>query len=301
MRRGINRFACEQKIMTQPISKPVSVVGSSAKVLSPSYLTYLKRVDDLVLEGGETCEVWELEAPQDHACLSDWARRFRQCYCPDELLEPLVEGTGKSKSQYLLEFVLPDKSQPPGPGIRSGDFAELLIADFVQFMLKYWVPREKYAEKGTRNESVKGVDIIGFKFQQPGSPHPDDEMLTFEVKAKLRADKYEGHLQDAVNDSAKDYLRAGQTLAAMKRRFLLRKDKNAASAVQRFQNLADNPYRLLSGAAAVLSDGACDDGGLSKTSVIEHNNSKNLRLIVVKGKGLMDFAHALYQRAADEA
>ena len=69
------------------------------------------------------------------------------------------------------------------------------------------------------------------------------------VKAQLRGDKYDERLQVAVDDSAKDYLRAAETLAAMKRRFLNKEDRDAMKVVQRFQNAADQPYRLLSGAA----------------------------------------------------
>lgn len=267
----------------------------------PAYLRHLKPVDDLTLATGERCQVWELEVPKDDACLSEWASRFRQCYCPDSQLDLLREGTGKARAGYLLELVFPDQSKAPGPGVRSGDFAELLIADFVQFLLGYWVPRDKYAEKGSRNESVKGVDIVGFKLRDEDQHHPADEMLTFEVKAQLRGGKYDDRLQVAVDDSAKDYLRAGQTLAAMKRTFLNNGNLRAMKVVQRFQNAADRPYLLLSGAAAVLSDEAFDAAGLSTTSTAKHNNAKGLQLVVVKGEGLMDLAHSLYQRAADEA
>jgi hypothetical protein len=268
---------------------------------SPAYLTHLTAVEDLTLITGESCEVWELEVPTAAACLSEWASRFRQTYCPDSQLDLLRDGTGKSRAQYLLDLVFPDRSTPPGPGVRSGDFAELLIADFIEFLHGYWVPRSKYGEKGSRNESVKGVDIVGFKCRDAAQPQPSDEMLTFEVKAQLSGGKYEERLQVAVKDSAKDYLRAGETLAAMKRRMLNAGEGHAVQVVQRFQSPADRPYKLISGAAAVLSDDAFNAEKLQATSVAEHNNAKNLKLVVVRGRGLMALAHALYQQAADEA
>lgn len=287
--------------MTVMTADKATSAKSGAPAAPPTYLRHLTRVDELTLAAGEKCQVWELKVPQDEACLSEWASRFRQCYCPDSQLDLLREGTGKSRAEYLLELVFPDQSKAPGPGVRSGDFAELLIADFVEFLLGYWVPRDKYAEKGSRNESVKGVDIVGFKVRHEDQHHPDDEMLTFEVKAKLRGDKYDGRLQVAVNDSAKDYLRAAETLATMKRKFLNKDDLRAVKVVQRFQDAADRPYLLLSGAAAVLSDEVFDAAELSATSTAKHNNAKSLKLVVIKGQGLMDLAHALYQRAADEA
>jgi len=287
--------------MTTSTADNATKAKSGTTGAQPTYLSHLKPVDELALATGERCQVWELEVPQDDACLSEWATRFRQCYCPDGQLDLLREGTDKTRAQYLLELVFPDQTKAPGPGVRSGDFAELLIADFVEFLLGYWVPRDKYAEKGSRNESVKGVDIVGFRWRQDDQHHPDDEMLTFEVKAQLRGDKYDKRLQVAVDDSAKDYLRAAETLAAMKRRFLNKDERGAMKVVQRFQNAADRPYLLLSGAAAVLSDDAFDPAGLSTTSTAQHNNARGLQLVVVRGKGLMDLAHALYQRAADEA
>lgn len=269
--------------------------------MMPAYLRYLKAAGELTLKTGEICEVLELEIPGDEACLSDWARRFRQNYCPDSQLDLLREGTGKSRAEYLVDLVFPDQTAPPGPAIRSGDFAELLIADFVEFLHGYLVPRDKYAEKGSRNESVKGVDIVGFKCRDVARPDPSDEMVTFEVKAQLSGGKYDERLQVAVKDSGKDYLRIGETLAAMKRRMLNAGEGGAVQVVQRFQSPADRPFKLISGAAAVLSDDAFDAEGLRATSLAEHNNVKNLKLVVVKGDGLMNLVHALYQRAADEA
>lgn len=267
----------------------------------PEYLHHLKQDESLTLSGGGTCEVWELAVPNDATYLSEWANRFRQTYIPDSDIDILRAGTGKSRAEYLQELVFPDKTTPPGPGVRSGDFAELLVSDYVEFTLNYWVPRGKYAEKGSRNESVKGVDIVGFKCPDAGQPKPTDEMLTFEAKAQLGGGTYKGRLQDAVDDSGKDYLRAGETLAAMKRRMHVAGEHSSMMVVQRFQDAVDRPYRLLSGAAAILSDAAFDTDGIKGTTIGGHNNAGNLKLIAIKGKDLMTLAHALYQRAADEA
>lgn len=274
---------------------------ASHQVAKPAYLQHLKQAEALTPVPSVKCEVWELDVPADAACLGEWANRFRQTYCPDSDLDILREGTGKSRAEYLLELVFPDKRAPPGPAVRSGDFAELLVSDYVEFVLGYWVPRGKYAEKGSRDESVKGVDIIGFQCADPAQPKPTDEMLAFEAKAQLSGGKYKDRLQVAVNDSGKDYLRAGETLAAMKRRMHVAGEHASMLVVQRFQDAVDRPYQLLSGAAAILSDEAFDTDGIKGTTIAGHNNAGNLKLIAVKGKDMMTLAHALYQRAADEA
>lgn len=267
----------------------------------PEYIHHLKQGESLTLNGGGTCEVWELAVPNDATYLNQWANRFRQTYCPDSDIDILRAGTGKSRAEYLQELVFPDKTTPPGPGVRSGDFAELLVSDYVEFTLNYWVPRGKYAEKGSRNESVKGVDIVGFKCPDAAQPKATDEMLTFEAKAQLGGGKYKDRLQVAVDDSGKDYLRVAETLAAMKRRMHIADEQSSMLIVQRFQDAVDRPYRLLSGAAAILSDDAFDTDRIKGTSIVGHNNAGELKLIAIKGKDLMTLANALYQRAADEA
>ncbi len=89
-----------------------------------------------------------------------------------------------TRAEYLVKLVFPDKSNAPGPGIRAGDFAELLISNYVEYLLGYWVPRGKYTEKSSRDESVKGVDILGFRLASSPTPSPADTLLTFEVKVR---------------------------------------------------------------------------------------------------------------------
>jgi len=205
-----------------------------------------------------------------------------------------------SRAEYLTQLVFPSDSSPPGPAVRSGDFSELLISDYVEHLLGFWVPREKYSEKANPNESVKGVDVLGFKVTNALTPLATDTLLVFEIKANL-VGKYDGQLQKAIDDSSKDFLRSAYTLNAMKRRLLRAKEKDRALVVQRFQNITDRPYVLRSGAVAVLSGKAYDAVELEKSSALGHNNAANLELIVIRGDDMMNLVHALYQRAADEA
>ena len=61
------------------------------------------------------------------------------------------------------------------------------MSDYVEYVLGYWVPRGKYAEKSSRDESVKGVDILGFCLATPPTPIHADTLLAFEVKAYFPA------------------------------------------------------------------------------------------------------------------
>ena len=166
--------------------------------------------------------------------------------------------------------------------------------------MSYWVPRFRYDEKTVRNESTKGVDILGFKFVSD-EESLDDTLSVFEAKAKLTGNP-NNRLQDAVDDSVKDFfVRKAESLNALKRRFIRSGNRAYAIKIKRFQNKADHPYNEISGAAAILSKTAFDPKILSKTDTSKHPNNGSLKLIVIKGQNLMKLVHELFRRAADEA
>lgn len=261
----------------------------------------IKHQVPLKTDEGHPIEVWELSAPPT-AMMSAWAKCFRQHYCADTEIDELRAGTNLSRSEYLTQLIFPNESIAPGPGIRSGDFAELLISDYVEYLLGYWVPREKYAGKSSPDESVKGVDILGFRQRAAPTALATDTLLAFEVKAQLSDSKYNDRLQTAINDSSKDYLRRAITLNATKQRLRNTGQADKVLIVQRFQNQADQPYIYKSGAAAVLSDSAYDQSALkTKTSIKHHQNAPNIELVVIRGTELMKLVHGLYEKAANEA
>jgi hypothetical protein len=279
---------------------PSSLSGAR---LQPAHLSCLsKHSVSLKTIEGHPIEVWELSAQPDVAMMSAWAKCFRQHYCADTEIDELRDGTNLSRSDYLTQLVFPNKSAAPGPGIRAGDFAELLISDYIEFLLGYWVPREKYAGKSSPDESIKGVDILGFRQQAVSAISTTDTLLAFEVKAQLSDSKYTDRLQTAIDDSSKDHLRRAMTLNATKQRLRKAGQTDKVLLVQRFQNQADHPYIYLSGAAAVLSDSAYDEAAMQKkTSIVNHQNAPNIELVVIRGNELMKLVHALYERAANEA
>lgn len=249
---------------------------------------------------GKTIEVWEFQYKEDRSILSAWAKHFRNHYCLDHEIDELRDGTGLNRVDYLSNIVFPDKSQAPGPSIRAGDFAEILIADYLEFILKYWVPRFRYDNKSIRNESSKGTDILGFKFISK-KESIEDILITFEVKAKLTGTE-ENKLQTAIEDSIKDcYTRKALSLNALKRRYIREGNHEEAKKIERFQNIADHPYTDLSGACAIFSTSLFNRVTLARADTSSHPNNNQLSLLVVHGNELMPLVHELYRRAADEA
>ncbi len=242
--------------------------------------------------------IWEFKHISDPKILSSWAKHFRNHYCSDNEIDFMRDGTGMSRCEYLEKIKFPEKNSKLGPGIRSGDFCEILVADYLEFVANFWVPRVRYDEKAIRNESTKGSDVLGFKF---GKTKDDTILAVYEVKGQFSGRKADPRLQEAVDGSIKDALRKAESLNYIKQRLRMQEGIETASKISRFQNEADNPYKEISGAVALFTDNVYDRESIEKTLVSHHPNVDNLELVVFKGVDLMELVHTLYHIAAHEA
>jgi hypothetical protein len=253
---------------------------------------------------GKPISVYELVMDDaDVSTLKAWAKHFREHYCLDAKIDRLRKNTGKTRAGYLKDLVFPDATEDFGPAMRSGDFAEILIADLLESHLGYWVPRVRYLDKMVRNESPKGTDVLGFKLANgsPAVPSKKDALIAVESKAQMSGKQPKARLQDAVNDSMKDKWRIGESLNAIKRRLIDQDRDDEADRVERFQEGIKVPYVREAGAAAVLCSSVYSATSVSETDCTMHENVENLKLVVVHSKELMKLVHALYERAANEA
>lgn len=255
----------------------------------------------LTTADGKDVEVWEFQHQGDDEVLSAWAKHYRNHYCLDSEIDYWRKGYGFSRTEYLNNIKFPEPRAAPGPSIRAGDFGEVLIADFLEYLVGYWVPRTRYGDKTIRNESTKGSDIIGFQVIEDGKYSTKDKLAIFEAKTQFSGTKAKTRLQDAVNDSAKDIFRKAESLNAIKQRLHDRNELDAAEKIERFQNEVDYPYTEVYGAAALFEKRLFDPNTVSATDSSAHPRAGNLELIVIKGEQMMSLVHDLYRRAADEA
>lgn len=177
----------------------------------------------------------------------------------------------------------------------------MLVADFLEYLLGYWVPRTRYGDKTIRNESTKGSDIIGFHIVKDGKASSEDKLAIFEAKAQFSGKKAKARLQDAVDGSAKDISRKAESLNAIKQRLHGRNELDDAEKIERFQNEVDYPYKEVYGAVALFENPLFDSDLTSLTDASSHPHSGDLALVVIKGDQMMALVHELYRRAADEA
>lgn len=252
---------------------------------------------DIKTQCGKTARVFRFDYDvNNQEVMAKWAKHFRNHYCSDNQID-ILKAPGQSKTDYLLTMKFPHAAKAPGPSIRAGDFAEILVADYLTYLQGYTVPRTRYDRKGVPNESTKGSDVLAFK--QDGNDSTKDELLVYEVKAKLSA-KPKSMLQEAIDHSEKDYLRLGESLNGIKQRMFDRQEMGGIDLVNRFQDSVNQPYITKFGAAAVCSNSAFDINVLSEADSTNHPYQDDLQLIAFHGEELMSLAHALYERAANE-
>ena len=250
---------------------------------------------------GKKVKVLELCHKKDEVVLSAWARHFRNHYCLDSEIDYWRRGYKYSPQEYLNTIKFPSPKDAPGPSIRSGDFGEVLVADYLEYLLGYWVPRTRYGDKTIRNESTTGSDIIGFHIVKDGKASLKDRLAIFEAKAQFSGNKAKARLQDAVDGSAKDIARKAESLNAIKQKLYGRNELDNAEKIERFQNEVDHPYKEVYGAVALFENPLFDGHLISLTNASSHPRSSDLALVVIKGDQMMDLVHELYRRAADEA
>lgn len=256
-------------------------------------------------------EVWEFRHEKDEEVMSAWARHFRNHYCLDTEID-FLRGK-RTRSDFLTNIKFPSKTTKLGSAIRAGDFGEILVSDYLQWLLGYWVPRIRWSSKAVRDESPKGSDVIGFQFHKVnGEVSNKDILFVFESKTKFSRSR-KNCLQDAINGSAKDHIRIDESLNFIKQKLFEKNEIDQAIWIERFQSPVDMPYKESYGAASIISDeyfdakelAYADCSKIQKSSkskkFFPHPNGDNLVLLVIKGSNMMELVHELYRRAADEA
>lgn len=259
------------------------------------YLDFYYRKEDCNTVNGKQIEVYELALQEDEDVLNEWAAHFRDNYCNLEEIDFLRSGYGMTREEYLLNIKFPDKSRDFGPATRSGDFTELLVADYVEFILDYYVPRTRYDRKITRNSSSQGSDLIAFKKGEETSPN--DELLVYEVKGQAANTSPMCKLQVAIDDSKKDIKRIAESLNAINQRLVDKGKFEEAEIIQRFQNATDRPYKRLYAAAAVHSKHSFSSSIIENSDTSNHIDP-NIKLTVIYSENLMERIHDIYRRAA---
>ncbi len=259
----------------------------------PKHISNLVEEISVLTDDGKLINIWKLNKCTDETILSEWASYFRGHYCSDEEMDALRSGFGYTRKEFLENIKFPSTNDRLGNAARSGDFCEILVADYAQFILNYYVPRTRYDRKVNPNSSTQGSDLMGFKVGKKVSQN--DELIIFEVKAQASNTTPKNRLQDAINDSKKDVKRIAFSLNAVNQRLCEKGLFEEAKIIQRFQNATDRPYKEKYAAAAVHSEVSFSKDILKKVTTATHIDP-NLHMLIIHSQDLMDFIHDLYRK-----
>jgi hypothetical protein len=145
-----------------PVSGIIAAQGRSdcqlicgGKLKSTPYRLAGGHREPLTSADGKTIEIWELRHTTDPTVLSAWAKHFRHQYCSDSDIDSL--RAARSRKDYLEQIKFPSRSSNLGPSVRAGDFGEILVADYLQWILGYWVPSRSRASTASLSNSPSGT------------------------------------------------------------------------------------------------------------------------------------------------
>lgn len=234
--------------------------------------------------------------------LNSWASGLRNNYVEEILLEPLIKGTGLTKQEFLEKNIFPNHQNKLGAITMSGEFGEILVYDYINFVLKHYITRTRYLEKVNPDMPVSGSDVIGYKVKNINKPSKSDHLIVAEVKTRSskvgnKNRSCEKTVKDAIEHSIKDRVRIGESLNAEKRRLLNRSRNDEAKIVERFQNKTDNPFIIDFFAVAVLDIDLYSDQVVLDVVNSQNENVKSTSILIILSKELLIFLRDLYRRA----
>ena len=252
---------------------------------------------------GKEIQVYKLNSEfLDDDSLNNWAIGLRNNYIEENLLEQAISGTGLTKKEYLEKMIFPNPGVPQGAATMSGEFGELLVYDYINYVLEYYVPRIRYFNKANPNTPIHGSDVIGYKMINYNKRSKNDKLLVAEVKTRstISGNKTKvctDIVTSAITDSNKDRVRVGESLNAEKLKLLHSGRTEEANIVERFQNKTDNPYTLDFFAVAVMDNELYSDQVILDAVNSQSENIKFTNVLIIYSKKLKLFLRDLYRRA----
>ncbi len=270
----------------------VGIVNSSGTVTPPSFVSWLTK-EQCSFRDGTPVACWLLDWNCDDDALDEWALHIRRHYIRDKELADRCANRGEKPTTYLPRRIVPDKSQ-----IRSGDFAEILISDVLEYLCKYAVPRYKQNGRKDKNSSEHGSDVIAYRIQDDVRASSDDMLLAFEVKSNVsgKTEKsFRRRVEDAATDSTKDPNRVPMTLDYMIDEANKAGDVQIGKALLRFFNKGGATFREVYG-SAVITQYDTPNNALSSKLPSEVQLDGDSPLIVVHAQKLMGLINSLYDR-----
>lgn len=259
----------------------------------------------IVLPNGNKTKIYKFDKDiLNEDMMNEWARGFKRNYITEENEEELYKGTGLTKEKYLEKMVFPNNGTRLGKSLMSGEFGELLVYDYFNFLLKYYTSRTRYLEKTVSYDAIKGIDVICYNIKNIQIPSENDSLIVAEVKThSSKKGNCKNAVKEAIADSKKaiedsKMLRIAESLNAEKKRLRIGQRFDEAKIVERFQNKPDNPYILDFFAVAVLESKVySEDIVIEEVNKYIPENNIPINMLVIHSEELSLLIKGLYRRA----
>ncbi len=262
----------------------------------PKYINWIIEEKGVVIKDNFLIECYKIDYSYDDSVLDDWALHIRRHYVQDKTLVNDARVNGMSVQDYLRQYVIPQKEEKLGATVRSGDIAEIIVADLLEFIMGYSVPRYKQMNRSGKNNSEHGTDVIAYKFQKNDkTPSRNDELIAAEVKAEL-TDKTYKPIENAIEHSKKDSVRLARTINYCRIRLQELGFELESEEITRFLFKPERDFQIKYIAA-----------GMSSCENIEHEIQLSMpaedlcigidrQVYFIHGKELMKLTHDIYER-----
>lgn len=262
----------------------------------PNYLDWIIEEQGIVFNDGVPLNSFKITYDiSNEETLDQWAQHIRRHYIRDEDLEESLEDLPYTKEEYLKEYIIPQKDRQ-GAVARSSDITEILVADILQFLFDFEVPRIKQLNRSNKNLPEHGTDVIGFKFSESvDKPNRKDLLIAAEVKAALSKTSYDT-ISNAVNHSKKDNFRIATTLDYYRLKLKRYGDKENAKKVLRFQLKSEHPYEISYNAFAITNLENINSNTIVQINGADLNVKLNQNVYFIHGRDLMTLTHNIYDR-----
>lgn len=249
--------------------------------------------EQCTFKDGTKVHCWRLDWACSDDVLDEWALHLRRHYISDDVLEHRVMARLTTPDQYLPLRIVPDI-----PSTRSGDFAEILISDVLQYLYGLVVPRYKQCNRKDKNASEHGSDVIAYHLKNLNGASTSDKLFVFEVKSnasKTSDAEFIKTVKKATKDSVKDPNRVPMTLQYMIDEAIDVNDQTTQKNLQRFTDMGGSPCQKIFGSAVATSHAKPIDA-LSGKAPSDVDLSADSPLIVVHASKLMELVNSLYDR-----
>lgn len=262
----------------------------------PRYIDWFVEETGIRIKENIPLKCYKVDYKDDEDILDEWALHIRRNYIEDDELKEDADLNEMSVDQYLREYIIPQETEHLGPTARSADIAEILVADLLEFIMGYTVPRFKLKNRSGKNNSQQGTDVIAYKYKNTDkSPSNKDELIAAEVKASLSNNQYTP-LENAIIDSHKDEHRLARSINYCRKRLNELGKVSEANEVKRFLFKPDNNYKITYAAAGISSRQDVDDVIELSVAGEELEIRNGEEIFYIHGERLMELTHNIYER-----